>query len=209
MQYEFPHARLIIFTKAPVAGQCKSRLAAGIGDEAAAKVQDMLIHRCLDAVNTSPLCPTELWCASDSTHPFFQSIATNYPLSLYNQQGHDLGQRMFHAMSNKPAQATIIIGTDCPGISRHYIKSALQVLHDGKDVVIGPAEDGGYVLLGLKQIEPRLFTNIEWGTAQVYAQTVQACQQQGLQWQPLQMLWDIDHESDLQRFNSLKSTVYE
>jgi len=211
MSYPFPDARLLIFAKAPVAGQCKSRLAAGIGDQAAAEVQEELIQHCLSEVCTRPLCPTELWCAPDCEHPLFQSLAAEFSLALFQQQGRELGQRMFHALSQQQvqAQATIIIGTDCPVLCRDDIESALLALNQNNDVVLGPAEDGGYVLIGLKQAEHRLFKDIDWGTADVYAQTVQACKSLGYRWHALKTLWDIDLEEDWHRYNRLKSISYE
>ena len=208
MSYPFPEARLLIFAKAPVAGQCKSRLAANIGNQAAAELQAELIQRCVTEVGTESLCPTELWCAPDCRHHLFQTLAAEFSLALLQQQGADLGQRMFHAMSRQQAEATIIIGTDCPVLSRDHIKSTLLALQQDNDAVLAPAEDGGYVLLGLRQVDPRLFADIAWGTAGVYGQTVQACTSLGYKLHELETLWDIDLEADWQRYKLLKSITY-
>ena len=205
MDYPFPEARLLIFAKAPIAGQCKSRLAASIGAQAAAEVQKELIRRCVSEVAASPLCPTELWCVPDCHHPLFQALASEFSFSLFEQQGTDLGQRMFHAMSYKASPTTVIIGTDCPVLSLAHIKSALLALQQGDDAVLAPAEDGGYVLLGLKQVDPHLFIDMAWGTSRVYQQTAQACTELGYKLHALETLWDVDREADWLRYRSLKS----
>ncbi|MDH5180828.1 MAG: TIGR04282 family arsenosugar biosynthesis glycosyltransferase [Gammaproteobacteria bacterium] len=196
----YPNARLIIFSRAPQPGHCKTRIAATIGDAAAADLQAQLLTEKAAMACTAPLCPIELWCAPDCRHPLFQSLAAEYPLTLHQQAGADLGERMYHAMSATPAEYTIIIGTDCPLLDRPYIKTALQMLAEGSEMVIGPAEDGGYVLLGLRHIEPTLFRDVEWGTARVLAQTLNAADRAGLSVRQLAMLWDLDRPEDLSRY---------
>lgn len=203
IKYRYPDARLIIFSKAPTPGYCKTRLIPALGQQGAARLQQELIELCVTRLCQSALCPIELWCSPDTKHSYFQSLADNFPLSLYQQQGDDLGERMFHAMSSSVSHTTIIIGTDCPLMTGAYIEEAIKKLHCGNDAVIGPAEDGGYVLLGLRQVQKSLFEEIKWGTEQVFSVTTQKLTAAGLVWQALDTLWDVDDNRDLQRYRRL------
>lgn len=201
--FQYPDARLIIFAKAPVPGQCNTRLANTIGDQAAAELQAELIKQRVADMCQAALCPVELWCSPDDTHPLFQQMRHRFPVSLAIQSGADLGSRMFMALSNQKATYNIIIGTDCPVLRPEHIKETMMHLQEGSDLVIGPAEDGGYVLLGLQKIYPSLFKNIHWGSDQVYQQTLAAARSVHLGIQNLQTLWDIDQYEDYLRFRKM------
>lgn len=204
--YPYPDARLIIFARAPLSGQCKTRLIPVLGAQAAADLQQELIRHCIQRLCTEPLCPAQLWCSPDTRHPCFQTLATDYSLRLHTQQGKDLGARMYHAMSCQNASYTIIVGADIPTMTRDYIGQAIRLLRDGVDAVIGPAEDGGYVLLGLKRVPAGLFQDITWGTAAVFHQTCEKMDAAGLAWRAIAPLWDVDDAGDLQRYRELKIT---
>jgi rSAM/selenodomain-associated transferase 1 len=203
--FPYPDTCLIIFARAPIPGMCKTRLVPELGEQGAADLQRELIGRCIQQLCTDPICATQLWCAPDSGHVYFQSLAKQYDVSLHTQQGKDLGEKMYHAMSSSPALNTIIVGTDIPLLSRTYVEHAIGVLRAGMDAVIGPAEDGGYVLLGLQQIEQGLFTGIDWGTSGVARQTMDKMTASGLRWRTLDEQWDLDNTGDLERYRQLKS----
>jgi len=203
--YRYPETRLVIFTKAPLAGYCKTRLIPQLGEQGAAQLQQQLIENCLERLCKPMLCPTELWCSPDTTHPDLQKLAKLYQLHLYQQQGDDLGQKMYHAMAYCAASYTFIIGSDCPEISSAYIEAGIEQLRSGQDAVIGPAEDGGYVLLGVQQVNKALFEGIRWGTAQVFAQTTQKMTAAGMRWSALATQWDLDDGRDLIRYQRLRS----
>jgi len=203
IHYKYPDARLIIFAKAPQAGYCKTRLIPEIGEQGAAHLQVELIYNCLSRLCHEPLCPTELWCSPDIQHPFFKTMADNFPVSLHQQQGTDLGEKMYHAMSYRDSTYTIIVGTDCPEITSEYIESGITQLAEPQDAVIGPAEDGGYVLLALRHVTEGLFQGISWGTEHVFAQTVQKMKASELIWHELETLWDLDDSQDLVRYQRL------
>ena len=101
------------------------------------------------------------------------------------------------------AQSVILIGADCPSIDQSYIDGALELLAGTKQVVIGPAEDGGYVLLGLSGNFLPLFEDIPWGTDQVLARTLEKLTIQGLDYSVLGERWDVDRAEDLDRLNDL------
>lgn len=200
--FPYPDVILIIFAKAPVPGFSKTRLIPALGEEGAAQLQKELTHRCVEQVCSTPLCETQLWCAPDVSHSSFTKLSNKFGLTLHTQCGAKLGDKMLHAMSQSGVSKTIIIGTDIPLLTRDYIEQAIKVL-DTADAVIGPAEDGGYVLLGLKKLDRRLFAEIDWGTDQVFSQTCEKLTASGLIWEALNTLWDVDNSQDLVRYKSL------
>ncbi len=198
----FPDAKLIIFSKAPDAGQVKTRLIPALGRDGAAKLhRDMLEHK-LRMVRDNEISPTDLYCFPDPQHPYFQHIAAGFGLNLYTQTGTDLGQRMANALQTalNTHSMVVIIGSDSPPLDLEYLKSAFQSLGQGHDAVIGPALDGGYVLLGLRRFNSKLFTSIDWGTNRVLTQTRERLQQLGFSWIELDPLWDVDRPEDLIKY---------
>lgn len=196
-------ARLLLFAKAPVAGRVKTRL-----QPALAAAQSVLLHRLLvehtlsivTALRRSAVrLELELWV--DQPHPWWQQLQREYPHTLFFQRGASLGERMQHAAQNALGRSpkVVIIGTDCPYINAQYLQQALDGLDRGP-LVIGPAEDGGYVLIALRDARPGLFTGVDWGSDQVLRQTRENIQREGLSWLELASLSDIDRPEDLSRF---------
>ncbi len=192
-------ATIIIFAKAPEAGKVKTRLTTQLSPAAAAALHQQLVLRTLDMATEEPVATVELWCAPDSSHPFFQYCRENYPLSLHEQVGDDLGQRMHHALENvlTRSQSCLIVGTDCPQLTRRHLADTFASLGTGYDCVITPATDGGYVMLGLKQSNAALFDGIRWGSASVYEQTLARLESLAWRWQAKTALNDVDHPCDL------------
>jgi rSAM/selenodomain-associated transferase 1 len=143
-----------------------------------------------------------LCCAPDAGHPFFQQLARQFPLELRAQAAGDLGARLARAVDDSLARGRwpLLIGTDCPLLDAQVIASACEALQQGQRAVLAPAEDGGYVLLGLRQRAPELFQAIDWGSREVLAQTRQALGTLGWQWRELACLWDLDRPADLARY---------
>lgn len=194
---------LIIFTKPPVPGVAKTRLISELGAEGAAKLQQLLIERTLSRVVSPELWDTELWVASDQQHPLFLALLESYPLTLHCQRGIDLGVRMLNAIRTglHGYKRVTIIGTDCPVMEREYVKNSFAELAK-IDIAITPAEDGGYVMLSLAQVEPLLFQNVTWGSQLVTEQTLQRIQELQWSYKLLPTLWDVDTASDLARLNA-------
>jgi rSAM/selenodomain-associated transferase 1 len=180
-----------------VPGEVKTRLVPALGEQAAAELHERLVRRTIETATSARIAPVEIWCSPDGTHPFFRGFA----LPRRVQQGRDLGERMAHAFHTTLAtnRFAILIGTDCPAFTGDYLRAAAERLAHGQDAVLGPAEDGGYVLIGLRRDEPQLFEGIEWGTAQVLAATRVRLAERGLCWHELPCLWDVDRAEDLQR----------
>jgi rSAM/selenodomain-associated transferase 1 len=122
--------------------------------------------------------------------------------SLINQVGEDLGQRMSYAVTTglNEYRYVILIGADCPNMSTDYLKQAVIALSNGADAVLGPAEDGGYVLIGLRRTIPCLFDGLPWGTDKVLEMTRDCLRRVGWSWKELPVLWDLDRPEDLSRF---------
>ncbi|MCL5668994.1 MAG: TIGR04282 family arsenosugar biosynthesis glycosyltransferase [Gammaproteobacteria bacterium] len=196
----FPGGVILIFAKAPVAGEVKTRLIPTLGAQGAARLHEQLARRCIAQASAAALSPVQLWCAPDAAHPFFMQCQKEFGVTLHTQQGGDLGARMAHALSTalETASYTIIIGTDCPALTAHDLREALAMLEQGYDAVLGPAEDGGYVLLGLRRVAPQPFENIPWGTEQVLDLTRARLKQLQWRWHELPARRDIDRPQDLE-----------
>jgi rSAM/selenodomain-associated transferase 1 len=194
-------SRLLIFTRVPRAGQVKTRLMPQLGAQGAADFHARLIHHCLQMVTRAGLCPVELWCAPSCHDPFFQDCRNRYGVELYDQAPGDLGERMHAALGSALARAesAVLIGTDIPSIEVADIDAAFQALQQGKDAVVGPARDGGYYLVGLKQPNRRLFEGISWGDSTVYQETVNRLQQLDMDWLRLREHLDVDTPEDYLR----------
>ncbi len=196
---KFPNARLIVFAKAPQAGKAKTRLIPALGEEGAAALHARLVTHTLTTVTRASLCPVQLWCAPDTTHSFFDSCQNNFAITRHKQQGVDLGERMAHAMNHNLQQGfnSIIIGTDCPALTAPDFEQAFTKLQDGNDIVLAPADDGGYVLIGLNRFSATLFSGIHWGTDSVLSATRKKIEQLRWPFKELPSFKDIDHPEDL------------
>jgi len=193
--------RLLVFAKAPIPGQVKTRLISSMGAMAAASLHEKLVFHSLKTVIDSGLGPVELWCTPSTEHPFFKLCAEKFKLRLRKQTDGDIGKRMAYAFEHtlRKVTSTLLIGTDCPSLTRDDLKEAVEVLAQGMDAVIGPAEDGGYVLLGLHRSAPELFAGISWGADSVLEETRKRLQVLEWRWHELKERWDVDRPEDLER----------
>jgi uncharacterized protein len=184
---------LIIFVRNLVYGNVKTRLAATIGNDKALEVYKGLIAHTQFVTGHLPF--DKIVYYSDYIGTF---DAWNNGYRKAKQQGRDLGERMKNAFEDVFRQGyakAVIIGTDCPLLTQELIHDAFNKLNDF-DIVIGPAVDGGYYLLGMKKLYPGLFTNIQWSTDTVFNDTIAACTHHSYCLLPL--LRDIDKEEDLE-----------
>ncbi|TVQ88123.1 MAG: glycosyltransferase [Chromatiaceae bacterium] len=197
-------ARILIFAKAPVPGQAKTRLIPALGTAGAAALAERLLRATVARMAAARLAPVDLWCAPDTSHPVFAELAATYDLALHRQQGVDLGERLLNAtaVTLNQAAGAVLIGTDCPQLDAGCLRRALAGLAD-HDAVLGPAADGGYVLLALRAAAPALFAEMPWGGARVAALTRARMAQLGWRWQELPVLQDLDRPADLVRLAAL------
>ena len=184
--------------KAPVPGFAKTRLIPLIGAHAAAVLQEHLTERAVEAAAQAGIGPVTLWCTPDLRHVSFRELAVRYSIALRRQPDGDLGARMLAAMAAHD-RPTLVIGTDCPALTAQHLRAAAGALRDGAEVVLIPAEDGGYVLMGTHVPCPALFDGMMWGTDTVLAETRARIAALGLRTRELDTLWDVDDESDLAR----------
>jgi rSAM/selenodomain-associated transferase 1 len=197
--------RLIVFTRYPEPGTTKTRLAGLLGDHEAAAVQKKLTeHTMLQARKLMEVYPVTItiYFHGGSREKMQQWLGGDF---FYREQGRgDLGQRMAHAFADAFKQKyhrIVIIGTDCPDLKAGHMKEAFASLRRN-DLVMGPATDGGYYLIGLSRTESSLFENISWGTETVLAETLKIAAEKGLSTDLLEILSDVDRPEDLKHINN-------
>ena len=198
---------IAVFARAPQAGAAKTRLIPALGAAGAARLQRRLTLHALAVARRAALGGVTLWTAAEREHRFFLALQRCRGIECRCQLGDDLGARMAAAFAAH-AGPLLLIGTDCPALQPAHLVAAAAALsgeqQDGHDAVFIPAEDGGYVLVGLRCSQPRLFAGVDWGSERVMAQTRQGLAALGLRWLELPTLWDVDRPSDLPRLASLE-----
>ena len=192
-------AVLVVFAKTPVPGRVKTRLIPELGEAGAAELYENLLKRTLRTAAASEFKRIELHCTPSLDHPLLQACRDEYNLSLHLQRGGDLGERMHRAISQVLLKhaAAVLIGCDVPALTTEDLNSAGEKLAGDCDVVLGPARDGGYYLIGLKQEREALFKDMAWGTAGVLETTRRRIREHGLQCFELPAYTDIDRPEDL------------
>ena len=202
-----PKAVIVVFAKAPVPGQAKTRLIPALGAEGAAIFHRSLVQRTLLTATAARAGDVEMWCAPTTDHPFFAQCATTYGVTLKVQSEGDIGRRM-HAVAVdvlSRSKKMILIGTDCPALTKEDIQQTVRDLGAGFDAVFLPVEDGGYTLVGLSRPELSIFQGIDWSTERVMAQTRDRLQRLDWRWKELPLRWDLDRPQDLERLTSTRS----
>ncbi len=195
---------LITMTKAPIPGEVKTRLCPPLTPDEASTLHGSFVldelERSRKAIKTQALrVHRYLGCAPSPDHAFFRVLEARQEVRLLPQIGDDLGARMHHAFDQlfqRGYQRIIMVGTDLPDLPPTTYVEALTLLNE-HDLVLGPAVDGGYYLIGMKQPNPDLFSNIPWSTNQVTARTLERAKVLGLSHACLPPGHDIDSLDDL------------
>jgi rSAM/selenodomain-associated transferase 1 len=189
---------LIIFQKNLELGKVKTRLGKDLGDETALEIFKKLCTRTY--IESDRLAQKKfLFYSSFIPEAPEWSIGNSEPRV---QKGEDLGKRMLLAISEvleEGYEKAVLIGTDCPEISTEILEKSFRAL-DQHEVVLGPAEDGGYYLIGMKQPISKLFENIPWSTEQVLPKTLEILKSKGISYSLLPTLSDLDTLEDWERF---------
>ncbi len=194
---------LAILARAPVPGLAKTRLIPRLGADGAAALQKWLLRRTVATAVAADVGPVTLWCAPDVDHPEFSACRARGQVVLRRQAPGDLGARMHAAVADLPAPAgVLVVGTDCPVLTPGLLRQAAASL-DQDDATVIPAEDGGYVLIGMRQPSPRVFADIDWGSGKVMAQTRERLSEIGWRWSEFTPLWDVDRDEDFRRLRDL------
>jgi hypothetical protein len=196
--------RVVVMARAPIPGAAKTRLIPALGAEGAARLQARLTQRAAATATGAAIGPVTLACSPDTRHPLFQGCAERFGVTLAEQRGKDLGDRMADAFRRLLPQApAILIGTDCPSLTPADLRLACDALQF-HDAVLTPAEDGGYVLIGLKRLEAVLFEGVAWGSDRVLAQTRERLVSLAWRWDEMPTRWDVDRPEDLERLRLSK-----
>jgi rSAM/selenodomain-associated transferase 2/rSAM/selenodomain-associated transferase 1 len=199
-----PPVALKVFAKAPVPGRVKTRLAATIGARAAADVyRDLALHTlgvAAAARRAGVVDDVELWVAPESGAGSLQQWADQHGFVVKLQVGDDLGERMHGALRESLDRGVraLVVGSDVPGLDVAYLAQAVAALQRD-DVVIGPADDGGYVLVGLAR-DVDVFSAMRWSTPDVLEHTRARLEAAQVSWRELPALWDVDTHDDLVRW---------
>lgn len=197
---------ILVFQKNLIAGRTKTRLAATIGNEKALLVYKQLILITTNVLINLPFDKLIYYSEFIPLDIEDKEIETTAKTLVLVQHGNDLGARMLNSFSDQFKMGysrLIIIGTDCPDLNSELLLNAFNAL-ESHDIVIGPAADGGYYLLGMSKLYPELFEGVEWSTSEVYGQTVDIISKLGLSFSLMPVLRDLDNEDDLKYFNHLK-----
>lgn len=217
-----PDCSLVVFARAPVPGQVKTRLfrsdpaltQAALGrllsPETAAQLHQAFVADVLRKGQAVGFARRVLYAADTVDHPSLQRLAAEYGYELRQQQGADLGERMGNAIKSELARhdthgetpvGVVLVGTDSPTLPPGYLATAAAALAGHWDVVLGPASDGGYYLVGMRQAELSLFAApMPWGSGEVLSRTLdrlRALQRQGLRPYLLPFFYDCDTPADL------------
>ncbi|MCP5181147.1 MAG: TIGR04282 family arsenosugar biosynthesis glycosyltransferase [Pseudomonadales bacterium] len=196
---------LAVFTREPVYGQVKTRIAAELGHDMALMVHLGMVRHTLAALQ--PLVGrgvvTELWVSGDSEAVECRHWASALSARRRCQHGDDLGSAMWYCCVThlNVGRNVIIVGTDIANLTADYVREAAMMLEE-VDVVLGPCEDGGYGLIGLSRPTPELFRGIPWGTRHVYERTLDKAEVHGYSVASLAPLWDVDNAADVVRFQN-------
>lgn len=193
--------KLIVFVKNPQAGKVKTRLAKDIGNSEALNIYGLLVKYTKDLVKKLPVKKEVSYSDEIITDDEWE----NELFSKSKQEGEGLGARMKNAfrtgLEDQKFEKVILIGSDCAELTPEILEEAFMVLNK-TDVVIGPALDGGYYLIGMSKFIPALFDGINWSTSQVLDQTIQRIRDNKVSFKKLSMLSDVDELEDWERVKS-------
>jgi rSAM/selenodomain-associated transferase 1 len=195
---------IAVLAKAPLPGIAKTRLIPTLGAAGAAALQEKLILRTVETAAGAATGPVTVWATPDARHAVFDHVTARFAVRIAHQPEGDLGVRMLAAFTaQSPA---LVIGTDCPALTKQHLQDAAATLRQGLDAAVIPAEDGGYVLIGLRRPEPLLFDAMAWSTDTVMAETRARMTRLGLTSREFAPLWDVDRPEDFIRMTNTKGT---
>lgn len=202
-------ACLILFAKTPIRGSVKTRMRPFLSEEDCLQLHSLLLRLWMGRLRDWDLgqvhkalflTPLE---AGRAAPPLLLDVPPG--VAVETQQGSDLGDRLFHAFNqewNEGFRKIVFIGTDSPALRIEDLHAAFRAL-DASEVVLGPARDGGYYLIGFSARLPILFSGISWGTSQVFRETVQLLETNAIRWECLGESFDLDTYEDLVNFHHL------
>lgn len=200
---------VLVFSKAPVPGTVKTRLIPALNEVDAALLYQQLIERTLNTVIRTGTSKTQLWCTPITEHPYFLYCEDKFNIELRLQSGKDLGERMYYALSATllDYHSVLLVGCDCPELRHEDLYTAMEMLADGYDAVLGPSADGGYYLIGVSTVNKKIFDGIQWGQDTVLNDTRNRLKELKFNFHELPERWDLDDAEDLKRYQNLISST--
>jgi rSAM/selenodomain-associated transferase 1 len=207
-QTDHDYQRMLLFVRAPQEGLVKTRLATRLGAHKTLALYRCFVEDILTRISGS--YPTSVFYTPKDQEANVQTWLGSYA-DCQPQRGADLGQRMqaaFKQIFGKPVKRAVLIGSDFPDLDIEIIHEAFAALHEN-DVVIGPATDGGYYLIGFQKdaLNRNLFKDIDWGTSLVFQQTLVQIEQANLSYHTLPSWQDIDTYEDLMAFYNRNTPI--
>ena len=200
-----PKQLIQIFTKAPIPGNVKTRLAREIGAEKATELHISMFEHILSVSDSLPNTDIEIWYTPAKSHPYFEKLEELH-FTTKQQTGEDLGDRMFAAIKEGLLnyENIVLVGSDCPAITTKHLKQAFDILTAGYPYTFIPATDGGFVLIGATEIKEAIFRGVKWGSSDVMKTIEENLILYAKSYRLLTPLEDIDRESDLKHIPKLK-----
>jgi len=201
-------ACLIVFAKTPIRGSVKTRMRPFLSEEDCLQLHSLLLRLWVGRLRDWDLGQVHkalFLTALDAGRAAPHLLDVPPGVAVETQQGSDLGDRLFHAFDhewNEGFRKIVFIGTDSPALRIEDLRAAFKAL-DESEVVLGPATDGGYYLIGFSACLPILFSGISWGTSQVFRETVQLLETNAIRWKCLGENFDLDTYEDLVNFHHL------
>jgi rSAM/selenodomain-associated transferase 1 len=195
---------IVIFAKSPESGHVKTRLQNPLRPENIRKLSEAFLRDTIKVASGLTAARFFLACSPDQNDPFFQKLAGEYRLALIDQKGSDLGERMantFYELKSEGFGNIVIIGSDLPTLPLLHLRQAFRLLQK-HEVVIGPALDGGYYLIGISGQVPPVFDDIPWSTDRVFVMTMDKIIKAKISCGLLPFWYDVDRPEDF-RFLSL------
>ena len=197
---------LIVFAKTPVRGSVKTRMRPFLSEEDCLRLHSLLLRLWLGRLREWDLGQVHkalFLTPLEAEHAAPHLLDAPPRVAVETQQGNDLGDRLSHAFNrkwNEGFRKIVFIGTDSPALRIEDLHSAFEAL-ETSEVVLGPATDGGYYLIGFSARLPMLFSGISWGTSEVFRETVQLLETSAIRWQRLRESFDLDTYEDLVNFD--------
>ncbi len=200
MNKKQPARVLMIVAKRPAPGQTKTRLTPPLTSLQAANLYEAFLRDSLELIRQMPDVKPVIAYLPEGGQTYFQELAPDFDLLL--QRGKDLGSRLDNALQHYLGggySAAVIMDSDSPTLPVQHLSAAFKALEDGADMVLGPCDDGGYYLIGLRRPAPRLLREVPMSTPTVTAETLALADQEGLRVTLLPQWYDVDDAAALQR----------
>lgn len=196
---------ILVFGRSPVSGRAKTRLIPALGPQASADLYGLLIEHALTTAAAGNAAEVSLWLDMEPDTKTSERLLGRHDVEIRVQVPGDLGLRMHDALCRTLAAGALplLMGSDVPSLTPAALEQAAQWLRHGRDVVLAPALDGGYGLVGVTRPLPDLFEDMPWSSAGVMAETRRRCLRDGIDLAELGWVWDVDEPADLARLDDI------